>query len=94
MHKELIKASRYYAKRISGWVVLVNGQPYHFGGLTGKKDAQVALGGPPHSSHVTTYYRHRLRILREELALRAAEYERRKRADHMQNRGSLPRFSK
>jgi len=44
--------------------------------------------------HVTAYYRHRLRILREELALRAAEYERRKLADYIQNRGSLPRFSK
>jgi len=44
--------------------------------------------------HVTAYYRHRLRILREELALRSAEYERRKLADYMQNRGTMPRFCK
>ena len=92
MQKELIKASRYYGGRISGWVVLANGQPYHFSGRTGKKDAQVALGGPTHSNHVTAYYRHRLRILRDEAALRSAEYERRKRGFAMQNRGRLPRF--
>lgn len=45
-----------------------------------------------HSHHVIAYYRHRLRILRDEIALRAAEYERRKRADYMQNRVTVTRF--
>jgi len=45
-----------------------------------------------HSHHVTAYYRHKLRILRDEAALRSAEYERRKRADYMQKRVSLTRF--
>lgn len=87
MYAELIKASHYYGRRSPGWVAVIHGQPWHFSGRTGKKDAQAALGGPHHSHHVIAYYRHRLRILRDEMALRAAEYERQKRA-------TVTRFSK
>lgn len=44
-----------------------------------------------HSHHVIAYYRHRLRILRDEAALRAAEYERRKRGFAMQERVTVTR---
>jgi len=46
----------------------------------------------PCNAHVTAYYRNKLRILRDEAAIRAAEYERRKRGAAMQERVSLTLF--
>ena len=43
IHAELIKASHYYGRRTPGWVALIHGQPWHFTGSTGKKDAQAAV---------------------------------------------------
>lgn len=40
---ELLKANKYYGFRAKGWVLLVNGQPYHFTGKTAKRDAEEAM---------------------------------------------------
>lgn len=40
---ELLKANKYYGFHATGWVVLVNGHPYHFTGDTAKKDADAAV---------------------------------------------------
>jgi hypothetical protein len=40
---EILKATKYYGFKSSGWVVLVNGHPYHFTGTTAKKDADAAV---------------------------------------------------
>lgn len=40
---ELLIANKYYGFRATGWVLLVNGQPYHFTGGTAKKDADAAV---------------------------------------------------
>lgn len=39
---ELLKAKDYYGFLAAGWVLLVNGHPYHFTGKTAKKDADAA----------------------------------------------------
>lgn len=42
-HTELLKAHIYYGRRsATGWVLLVNGKPWHFTGRTGKRDAEAA----------------------------------------------------
>lgn len=40
---ELIKASSYYHNKAPGWVVLINGNPYHFIGKQGKKEATLFI---------------------------------------------------
>lgn len=40
---ELLKANKYYGFHASGWVVLVNGSPYHFTGKTAKADAEKSV---------------------------------------------------
>lgn len=40
---ELLKAKKYYGFHATGWVVLVNGYPYHFTGDGAKSDAEFAV---------------------------------------------------
>lgn len=39
----LMKAHHYYGRRSPGWVAVIGGQPWHFTGRTGKKDATAAV---------------------------------------------------
>ena len=39
----LFKASEYYGRRSVGWIVLIQGQPWHFFGRNGKKEAKNVI---------------------------------------------------
>jgi len=43
MNAYLVKASKYYGRPTPGWVAVCHGQPWHFFGRMGKKDAQAAV---------------------------------------------------
>lgn len=49
MMLELISGKKYYGKFGTGWVVLVNGHPTHFTGLTAKAEAKAFMAArAPH----------------------------------------------
>lgn len=43
IHAELVKASVYYGRVAPGWVALIGGQPWHFVGRTGRREALAAV---------------------------------------------------